>query len=65
MASQILFAAMSHIEGAKVDTYLPDKPELFVQGMHVVYFVSFLFCALAFILVFVDRKISTSEEGGK
>ena len=65
VASQILFAAMSHIEGTKVDTYLPDKPELFVQGMHVVYFVSFLFCALAFILVFIDRKISTSEEGGK
>ena len=21
---------MSHIEGTKVDTYLPDKPELFV-----------------------------------
>ena len=65
VASQILFAAMSHIEGTKVDTYLPDKPELFVQGMHVVYFVSFLFCALAFILVFIDRKISTGEEGGK
>ena len=65
VASQILFAAMSHFEGTKVDTYLPDKPGLFVQGMHVVYFVSFLFCALAFILVFIDRKISTDEKGGQ
>ena len=61
----LLYIGLQEGEGAKVDTYLPDKPELFVQGMHVVYFVSFLFCALAFILVFVDRKISTSEEGGK
>ncbi|MBE6011154.1 MFS transporter [Anaeropeptidivorans aminofermentans] len=61
-ASRILFSAMSSISGQTVESYLPDNPELFISGMHVVYFVTFVFCAAAFVMVLIDKMKSKDTE---
>ncbi|AXX65360.1 MFS transporter [Bombilactobacillus bombi] len=49
-ATTILFAAMSHNYGHHVTTYLPQHPEVFIYGMHVVFFISAVICLIATVL---------------
>ena len=46
-ATTILFAAMSHYRGMHVTNYLPKYPEVFIYGMHTVFFISCLICVIA------------------
>lgn len=46
-ATTILFAAMSHYRGMHVTNYLPKHPEVFIYGMHTVFFISCLICVIA------------------
>ncbi|MFT8362823.1 MAG: MFS transporter [Sporolactobacillus sp.] len=66
-ASVILFTAMSALSGHHIVSYLPGNPALFIAGMHTVYFVTFALCALAFVLVLIDklrsvRKVACGEQ---
>ncbi|WEV41183.1 MFS transporter [Lactobacillus sp. ESL0681] len=49
-ATTVLFTAMSHAKGARVTGYLPKEPEIFIFGMHVVFLISIIICAITVIL---------------
>ncbi|GKQ42840.1 MFS transporter [Companilactobacillus sp. RD055328] len=49
LATTILFSSMSSSAGYSVTTYLNDKPEIFISGMHVTFWAAFGICILALI----------------
>lgn len=50
LATTVLYAAMSHLFGQKVTTYIQERPDVFIYGMRVTYFVAFCICLVATIL---------------
>ncbi len=50
LSTTVLYNAMSAKMGEKVTTYLADRPDVFVYGMNVTYFVSFLICLVALMM---------------
>lgn len=50
LSTTVLYSAMSAKMGEKVTTYLADRPDIFIYGMGVTYFVSFLICLLALVM---------------
>lgn len=50
VATSTLFAVMSHKAGTRVTGVLPDKPELFIDGMHIVFIVSAGICLVSAML---------------
>ena len=47
LATTVLFGAMSQRAGHRVTTYVAQKPELFIYGMHVVFILSTIICIIA------------------
>lgn len=56
LSTTVLYQAMSYRMGSKVISYLADRPDIFLYGMHVVYWVSFVICLLAFLMTLVRFK---------
>lgn len=50
LATTVLYSAMSHRFGQKVTTYIKERPDVFIYGMRITYFVAFAICLLATIL---------------
>lgn len=50
LSTTVLYQAMSTKFGSRVTTYLVDRPDVFLYGMHVTYLVSFSICLVAFIM---------------
>ncbi|WP_225356642.1 MFS transporter [Secundilactobacillus pentosiphilus] len=46
-ATTVLFAGMSHDKGTKVTTYLKGQPDVFIYGMHIVFLIAAVICAIA------------------
>lgn len=49
-ATTVLFSSMSHTAGRKVTTYLTGRPDVFIAGMHVSFWVATGLCLLALAL---------------
>ncbi|MFD1671148.1 MFS transporter [Agrilactobacillus yilanensis] len=47
LATTVLFGAMSQKAGRHVTTYVAKSPELFIYGMHVVFILATVICAVA------------------
>ncbi|MGX4685358.1 MFS transporter [Vagococcus sp. JNUCC 83] len=50
LSTSVLYAAMSHDYGQKVTTYIANRPDVFIYGMHAVYITAFIICLIATIL---------------
>ena len=50
IATTILFHVMSNKAGHRVTGLIPDRPELFLAGMHVVFVTSATICLVAALL---------------
>ncbi|CAM3194434.1 DHA2 family efflux MFS transporter permease subunit [Lactococcus hircilactis] len=50
LATIILFFSMSKMTGQKVTSYLPDQPEIFLNGMHVAFIFALCFTLITWIL---------------
>lgn len=46
-ATTVLFAGMSHDMGEKVTTYLKERPDVFIYGMHIAFLIATIICAIA------------------
>ena len=49
-STTILYSSMSYKFGSRVTTYLAERPDVFIYGLRVTYFVSFTICLLAFFM---------------
>ena len=47
IATTVLFSAMSYRYGQHVTTYLTQRPDIFIYGMHLSFIVSLLICLVA------------------
>ncbi|MGG5357895.1 MULTISPECIES: MFS transporter [unclassified Enterococcus] len=56
LATTVLYDAMSAAYGQRVTTYIAHRPDVFIFGMRVAFFCSFLLCIAAFLLT-IFRKI--------
>ncbi|CAM3214136.1 MFS transporter [Vagococcus fessus] len=50
VSTTILYSSMSYKYGSRVTTYLTERPDIFIYGLRVTYFVSFAICLLAFFM---------------
>ncbi|WEG73685.1 MFS transporter [Vagococcus intermedius] len=50
LSTTVLYQSMSTKFGSRVTTYLTDRPDVFLYGMHVTYLVSFSICLAAFMM---------------
>lgn len=48
MSTTLLFGSMSILDGSRVKSYVPSKPQLFIDGMHITFGLS---CAISVILL--------------
>lgn len=48
MSTTLLFGSMSILDGSRVKSYIPSKPQLFIDGMHITFGLS---CAISIILL--------------
>lgn len=48
MSTTLLFGSMSILDGSRVKSYIPSKPQLFIDGMHITFGLS---CAISVILL--------------
>ncbi|WP_195701358.1 MFS transporter [Companilactobacillus futsaii] len=48
MSTTLLFGSMSILDGNRVKSYIPSKPQLFIDGMHITFGLS---CAISVILL--------------
>lgn len=48
MSTTLLFGSMSILDGSRVKSYIPSKPQLFIDGMHITFVLS---CAISVILL--------------
>ena len=48
MSTTLLFGSMSILDGGRVKSYIPSKPQLFIDGMHITFGLS---CAISVILL--------------
>ncbi|KRK91244.1 MFS transporter [Companilactobacillus futsaii] len=48
MSTTLLFGSMSILDGSRVKSYMPSKPQLFIDGMHITFGLS---CAISVILL--------------
>ncbi|MFV0557842.1 MAG: MFS transporter [Enterococcus sp.] len=55
-ATTVLYSAMSHAMGERVTTYVSERPDIFIYGMKITFFVSFLLCFSAFCLTIWRMK---------
>lgn len=53
LATILLFFDMSNITGTKVNSYLPNQPEVFLQGMHFAFIFALCFTLITWILAFM------------
>lgn len=60
LATSALFISMSFFAGYSVTTYIEDKPDLFIDGMHMAFIGSFILYGIAMVITLVrlinDRK---------
>lgn len=49
-ATTVLFAAMSHYEGRHVTTYVAGRPDIFIYGMHIAFWLAIVICAVATVI---------------
>lgn len=63
LSTTTLFSSMSKMAGYKVTGYIEGRDDLFLYGMHVAFFISFLLCFVAFIITGYRllRKKSSSK----
>ena len=50
VSTTILYSSMSYKYGSRVTTYLTERPDIFIYGLRVTYFVSFIICLSAFFM---------------
>lgn len=50
LSTTILYSSMSYSAGYKVTSYIEGRDDLFLYGMHIAFFISFMLCFLAFII---------------
>ncbi|MDP4086833.1 MAG: MFS transporter [Bacillota bacterium] len=65
MATTTLFSVMSHIAGHRVTGLIPNRPDIFLSGMHVVFIGSASICLLSALLtgwrLLRSKKVATSQ----
>ncbi|BDQ50338.1 hypothetical protein EfsSVR2281_21490 [Enterococcus faecalis] len=59
LSTTILYRGMSEAYGERVTTYLANRPDIFIVGMHETFFVAFLLCVAAFILTILRFRKTT------
>ncbi|MGR3741959.1 MFS transporter [Companilactobacillus sp. DQM5] len=62
LATTVLFSSMSNAAGYKVTTYLNDRPDVFVTGMHVAFVSAFVICLFALITTGIRWYKSNAEK---
>lgn len=63
-STTILYGGMSAAYGKHVTTYLPSRPDIFITGMRVTFFVSFIICLAALIVTIIrfhTKNTDTAE----
>ena len=50
LSTTILYSSMSRQAGYKVTSYIENRHDLFLYGMHIAFLVSFILCFIAFII---------------
>lgn len=62
LSTTILYSSMSMKAGYRVTNYIEGRDDLFLYGMHVAFFISFLLCFIAFVIttyrLFIKKKVS-------
>lgn len=61
LSTTILYQAMSAKLGKKVTTYIANRPDVFLFGMKITFFGSFLLCLVAFVLTLWRIKKARSR----
>jgi EmrB/QacA subfamily drug resistance transporter len=56
LATTILYHAMSKAYGSRVTTYISNRPDIFIFGMKMAFFTSFILCIFALILTIIRFK---------
>jgi len=66
LATSILFSVMSTRAGYRVTALIPDRPDIFLQGMHAVFLVSSSLCFIGALLsgwrLFSTKKLMGEKE---
>ncbi|MBE9389608.1 MFS transporter [Vagococcus salmoninarum] len=56
LSTTVLYGGMSQKMGERVTTYIDNRPDVFIYGMKITYFVSFIICLLAFVMMVVRYR---------
>ncbi|GEO79007.1 MFS transporter [Companilactobacillus mindensis] len=61
MSTTLLFGSMSIINGSRVKSYLPSKPQLFIDGMHVTFGLSCIISVILLVGIYLWHKRATAK----
>ncbi|MDR3156736.1 MAG: MFS transporter [Lactobacillales bacterium] len=61
IATTTLFTSMSHQVGHRVTSYIPNQPDVFLKGMHISFYISFIL-ALATLFITAYRLFTKKKQ---
>lgn len=61
MSTTLLFGSMSILDGSRVKSYIPSKPQLFIDGMHMTFGLSCLISVILLLGIFLWHRKATQK----